>query len=99
MANPNYAFDLTRRTKGVVFAAKMDQFAGAIPGLPDYWQCAATDEADAMRQALKAAEREWPAVPGRKFNDFVVRFVSPADLHPAAGMAPAVHSAATEAAE
>lgn len=38
------------------------------------WHCTADDDAG----ALKAAELEWPSVPGRTRNDFIVKFV-PAD--------------------
>jgi hypothetical protein len=76
MTNIRYVFDLTRRAQGLVLAARLESCAGGEWRLPDYWQCAARNDDDAMHQAAKAAEREWPVIAGRAFNDFVVRFVS-----------------------
>jgi hypothetical protein len=72
----NYVFDLTRRERGLVVAAKVAPSAGIVRPLPDCWQCSATSDADALQQAMNAAESVWPRLPRRTFNDFVVSFVS-----------------------
>jgi hypothetical protein len=75
-SSTRYLFDLTRHGEGLVFAARIKDGQLSEPSLPDRWVCTAKDDGDAVRQALAAAEREWPRMPGRRFNDFVIKFVA-----------------------
>jgi len=71
-----YIFDLSRRSQGLIVAARVTEMR-TNPGSSEAdWHCTANDDADAVSRALKAAKFEWPSVPGRNSNDFVIKFIS-----------------------
>lgn len=73
-----YVFDLSRRSEGLIVATRVTEVQGNPGSSQADWHCTANDDADAVSRALRAAKAEWPSVPGRNSNDFIVKFV-PAD--------------------
>jgi hypothetical protein len=75
-----YVFDLTRRDDGVLVAGRFAEPPLVPQSSEATWQCVAIDDADALRQAVVAATLEWPALPDRASNDFIVGFVEANDF-------------------
>ena len=70
----NYIFDLSRRPEGLLVARRVTEMP-ETPASQAHWLCTADDDADAVSRALRAAQFEWPSLPGRPRNDFIVKFI------------------------
>ena len=70
-----YIFDLSRRSEGLVVAARAAELQEKPGSFQADWHCTANDDADAVSRALRAAKCDWPSVPGRNSNDFIVKFL------------------------
>jgi hypothetical protein len=72
-----YIFDLRLRHQGLVVATRHQDRTVAVAG--DEWSCVAANNSAALELARRAAFTEWPPVPGRVPNDFIVRFSGAAE--------------------